>query len=67
MDFLLSRLPRLWKRMKALKPVFAVTHQQNMIAIYSGRSVNEKAVGLIIVQGAYVIIMPPKNVQMANP
>ena len=53
--------------MKALKPVFAVTHQQNMIAIYSGRSVNEKAVGLIIVQGAYVIIMPPKNVQMANP
>lgn len=53
--------------MKALKPVFAVIHQQNMMAIYSGQSVNEKAVGLIIVQGVCVIIIPPKNVQMANP
>lgn len=48
--------------MKALKPVFAVIHQQNMIVIYSGRSVIEKVVGLIIVQGVYVIIIPPKTV-----
>lgn len=52
--------------MKASKPVFAVIHLQNMIAIYSEQPANEKAVGLIIVQGVSVIIIPPKTVQMAN-
>ena len=67
MDFLLSRSPKLWKRMKALKPVFAVIHLQNMIAIYNGQPVNEKAVDLIIVQSVCVLIIPPKTVQMASP
>lgn len=67
MNFLLSRLPRLWKRMKASKHVFAVIHLQNMIAIYNGQPANEKAVDLIIVQGVCVIIIPPKTVQMPSP
>ena len=42
--------------MKALKPVFAVIHLQNMIAIYNGQPVNEKAVDLIIVQSVCVLM-----------
>ena len=53
--------------MKALKPVFAVIHLQNMIAIYNGQPVNEKAVDLIIVQSVCVLTIPPKSVQMASP
>lgn len=52
--------------MKASKPAFAVIHQQNMIAICNGQPVNEKAVDLTIVQGACVIIIPLKTVQIAS-
>lgn len=64
-DFL-TRLPRLWKTMKASNPVFAVTHLQNMIAIYNGQSANERAVGLIIVRGVCVTITPPRTVWTAS-
>lgn len=52
--------------MKASKPVFAVIHLQNMIAIYNGQPANEKAVDLIIVRGVSVITILLKTVQMAS-
>lgn len=53
--------------MKALKPVFAATHLQNMIVTYNEQPASEKAVDLIIVQGVCVIIIPPETAQIATP